>query len=224
MLYLEFILIAEEQYNMLRSEMVKSKQAVFTESTRKNLKSQWIAYLMFCIYFSLKELPATIDTICMYTQFLSRSLTSVTSIKNYLNAVKLLHIFNNLDYPHTESNELKLLIRGISRLHPHCEKRALPIIPDILLEFVTFLDFQNPIDVTYWCIFLFSFFMMVRKSQLVLNSYGQKQCNKVLKTKDVAVHKYGLIVTIHWTKTIQFGERKLKIPLLAIADSPLEPG
>ena len=40
---------------------------------------------------------------------------------------------------------------------------------------------------------------------------------------DVAVTSHGLLVTFKCTKTIQFGEHLLHIPLLIINDSPLCP-
>ena len=41
---------------------------------------------------------ATLDTICLYVQFLSRTL-SPPAIRNYLSGVKLLHLFSGLDFP-----------------------------------------------------------------------------------------------------------------------------
>lgn len=113
------------------------QMAAFADGTRNNLISQWKAYFLFCTYFELPVLPASVDSICMYVQFLSRSFSSVNSIKNYLNAVKLLHLFNDLEC-RLDVMDIKLLLKGITRLHPHCEKRALPIDPYILMEFYEF--------------------------------------------------------------------------------------
>ena len=51
---------------------------------------QFKAFFLFCHYFKLDPIPATLDTVCLYVQFLSRTLTPA-SIRNYLNGVKLLH-------------------------------------------------------------------------------------------------------------------------------------
>ena len=54
---------------------------------------------------------------------LSRSIKSVQSIRNYLSGVKLLHILHDFPFP-SDSLEIKLLLKGISRLNPHCPKQA----------------------------------------------------------------------------------------------------
>ena len=50
---------------------------------------------------------------------------------------------------------INLNLKGIARLNPHCVKQARAITPDILL------------DCTFWCLFLFAFFLFARKSNLV---------------------------------------------------------
>ena len=97
--------------------------------------------------------------------FLDRK--SVASIRNYVSGIKLLHLFLDLDCPQFGSFELKLVLRGLQRLNPHCPKRALPILPDILLEFLQFLDLGDPAQASFWCLFLLAFFLMARKSNLV---------------------------------------------------------
>jgi hypothetical protein len=68
----------------------------------------------------------------------------------------------------------KLLIKGLVKTKQHFTRRALPITPDILLEMVMFLDLYDPSDCVFWCIFLFAFFLMSRKSNLVPDSVRTK--------------------------------------------------
>lgn len=60
----------------------------YAAGTFKNLRIQWELYFMFCTYFNLQELPAKVETLCLYVQFLRRSFKSVQSIRNYLSGVK----------------------------------------------------------------------------------------------------------------------------------------
>ena len=73
-----------------------------------------------------------------------------------------------------------------------------------------------------WCLFLFAFFLFARKSNLVPDSL-QYQNKKFLLRKDVESFGNNLIVHIKLSKTIQFGQRILKLPLVEIPGSVLCP-
>ena len=68
-----------------------------------------------------------------------------------------------------------------------------------------------------------TFFLMARLANIVPRS---RQCfdpSRNLTRRDVTMNQHGLIVTFKCTKTIQFGGRKLHIPLLRLPGSPLCP-
>ena len=71
-------------------------RTAFAPSSLRNLHSQWRAFILFSIYFHLGSLPASLDTICLVAQFLNRTCKSVTSIRNQLNGVKVLHLLSDL--------------------------------------------------------------------------------------------------------------------------------
>jgi integrase len=53
--------------------------------------------------------------------------------------------------------------------------------------------------------------------------YSDSINHKCLWRSDIEVHSNYLIVTIKWSKTIQFGDRIVQIPLLKLDNSPLCP-
>ncbi len=65
-----------------------------------------------------------------------------------------------------------------------------------------------------------AFFTFARKSNLAPDSVHKH--SKLLREHTV-VGSRGLFVTFNWTKTIQFGQRKLIIPIVAAAQSVLCP-
>ena len=71
--------------------------------------------------------------------------------------------------------------------------------------------------------FLFTFHLMARPANLVPESAKSFDPLRHLTCGDVAVTSHGLLVTFKCTKTVQFGDRRLHIPLVRIADSPLCP-
>ena len=112
-----------------------------------------------------------------------------------------------------------LSLRGISSIKPQLVRKAESITPDILLQMYSykFLDLKKARDTVFWCLFLFAFFLFARKSNLVPDT------QKFLLRQDVKELDDILIVTIKWSKTIQFGQRILQIPLIKIPDSVLCP-
>ena len=134
--------------------------------TLKNLKTQITSYLLFCEYFEIVALPASVETLCLYVQFLGGSMKSVQSIRNYLNGVKLFHIFKEFEFHSLHDVQIRLTLRGVGKMLFHTPKQAAPITPEILIEIWRVLNFFKPIHSTFWCMCIFTFFMMARKSSI----------------------------------------------------------
>lgn len=207
----------------LKKDLNLSRRSAYAEGTVKNFRTQWEAYLLFCLYFGFSYLPAKTDTLSLYAQFLSRSLKSTQTIRNYISGVKTMHFL--LGYSTENINEflISLTLKGMARLNPYCIRQAHPITPQILIQIASCLDLTKSEDVVYWCLFLFAFFLFARKSNLVPTSKKDLKTKKFLLRNDIKLDKGTLIVTINWSKTIQFGERKLEMPLIPISGSILCP-
>ena len=109
----------------LSRDLKKTRKAAYAAGTQKNHRTQWRSYLYFCLHFDLVFLPASIRTISLYCQFLSRSMTP-PSIRNYLSGVKLLHVSLGYPFPDLSTHEIQVTLRGIDRLAQHCPLRAPP--------------------------------------------------------------------------------------------------
>ncbi|XP_032229976.1 uncharacterized protein LOC116613531 isoform X2 [Nematostella vectensis] len=207
----------------LQKDLRQTLQAAYSTGTYSNLKTQFKAFFLFCLYFDLTPLPADIDTVCLYVQFLSRSIAP-PSIRNYLSGVKLLHLFAGYDYAFTKDFSLSLALRGVSRRIPHVPQRAPPVTPSLLLLVARTVDFQHDAhSSTLYCAFLFAFFLMARIANIVPRSIKAFNPTRDLTRGDVLCNEHGLIATFKHTKTIQFGQRRLHIPLLRIPGSLLCP-
>ena len=88
----------------------------------------------------------------------------------------------------------------------------MPITTTLLLHMVSLLDPSNPLLAAMWALFLVAFFSFLRKSNLVVQSAS------VISPK---VH--GAFLNMRVTKTIQFFQWALCIPLHSILGSPLCP-
>ena len=58
-------------------------------------------------------MPADIETLCLYSQFLSRSFKSTSAIKNYISGIKTMHYLLGFSVDHINDFLLNLSIRGI---------------------------------------------------------------------------------------------------------------
>ena len=78
-------------------------------------------------------------------------------------------------------------------------------------------------NLTFRTALLFSFFVMLRKSNAMPDSIHKFDANKQLVRGDVTVGQNMLLVTLKWSKTIQSGGREHTVPLVSIQDSPICP-
>jgi hypothetical protein len=95
----------------------------------------------------------------------------------------------------------------------------------MLCDIFKHFDMSSLIDATVWCLCLHAFYLMFRKSNLVPDTVATFDSEKQLCRKNFTFNERRnvLMITIQWSKTIQFGERTLVIPLVSIPDSPLCP-
>lgn len=208
---------------MLRSDTKRTQRAAVARGTRANLQSQWKTYYLFCTYFELEPLPASVDLLCCYVEFLKRSLTSINSIKNYINGVKLLHMFHDLPFVSNDNLLYRLTIRGAAKSLFREPKRATPVTPPILLELWRATDFADHVACTVFCVCVFAFFTLARKSSLLPASSSSFDKKLYPCRNDVKLTDFGLLFTIKYSKCNQFGDRHRTVPLLACPDSPICP-
>ena len=109
----------------LKRDLSTSRKNAYAEGTAKNLRIQWESFLLFCFHFHLCYLPADTETLCLYSQFLSRTFKSTSAIKkNYLSGVKTMHLLLGYSVEHINDFLLNLGIKVIARLHPYCVRQA----------------------------------------------------------------------------------------------------
>ena len=109
-------------------------RSAYSARTFNILRTQFKAFLLFCTYFRFTPTPATLDTVCLYVQFLSRTL-SPPAIRNCLSGVKLLHLFSGFEFLFNKDFRLSLTLRGIARNALHTPRRAPPVTPDVFLSY-----------------------------------------------------------------------------------------
>lgn len=168
-------------------------------------------------------LPLDCHLICLYIQYLSRSLKSPQSIRNYISGIKTLHLLLNLPFPDLKDLSVRLTLLGIDKSLSHIPQPAQPMTVEILLKLYHILDLSVEQNLVLWGLFLFSFFTFSRKSQFIPVDLSPSELSHLVKRQDIECHEDIVKVTLLWTKTHQTGGAPLVIPLASIPGSPLCP-
>lgn len=169
------------------------------------------SYLSFCKLMDYIPVPATEDTLCKYAVYLSGRLC-YTSIKQYFTIIKHMHSQLGFNYIGDKNYKLGCLFRGLRRTLGDKSKPKEPVTPSILVKFLSQLRMDTISDTAIWSAALIAFFALLRRSNVV-----------GLRRSDIKFVPDGLEIELRWTKTIQFSERSLIIPIPRIPGSPLCP-
>ena len=91
----------------------------------------------------------------------------IAIILNHLTSIKNMHKFLGHDLTRDSDYCYKLLIRGVKCYLGTAVQCKAPITPRLLLRIENLFDFDKPLHVTMWALFLAAFYSFLRKSNLV---------------------------------------------------------
>jgi hypothetical protein len=193
----------------------------FAESTRRTYKQYLSTYFQFCGVLTIPVVPISPKNLGRYIAYLAGRL-AFRSIRNYLSVVRILHLEAGHPNP-IHSYYASSIIKGAKRVLGDRSSPKLPITPPILLAILANLDIHSPRDITFWAACLVAFFSFFRKSNLFVPSLTSFTPGLHLARDSVSFTPQGVTLRVTWTKTIQFRQRVLDIPIPRIASSALCP-
>ena len=194
----------------LDQQVVFYKSISLSENTKKAYSVHRKTYISFCLALGVSPVPASPQLLCRYVAFLSRRL-AYSSIRQYLNIVRIIHAEWGYPNPCEENYDLKVTLRGIRRHLGDQVHRKAPITPELLVLILSKLDISKVRGAAVWAACLLMFYGLLRRSN-VMTTPHKFDPSKHLRREDLHFSKTGLIVRIRWTKTIQYRDRELKIP------------
>ena len=165
--------------------------------------------------------PVTAQILCLFAQFLSYNLKALSSIYNYFTGVHTLHLLTGQQVPNLQDFKWKITVRGLKRKMKHVVKQASPVTPLILAQIHALLNFHKKVDTVFWATLLVGFFIMAGASNLVPVSSKKWSPIKQLSRSSILFNRKGMVVRIRWSKTIQYCQKVLETPVLAIPQSIL---
>jgi len=161
--------------------------------------------------------PVSQQDLACYVGSLSQRL-QYSSLKQYLNVVRILHEEAGLPNPVGQSWFLSSLLRGVKRCNGDPCKPKLPITATILCGIFQTLDFSKPGDIVFWSACLVAFFSFLRKSHLVPTS-SHNVPPHVLTRASVTFSEDHVQLKVEHSKTIQYRERVHVVPMARIPGS-----
>lgn len=157
-----------------------------------------------------------------YIAFLASRLC-FSSVRQYLNIVRLMHLEAGYPNPVANSWYVTSIMKGLRRHKGDSTHQKLPITADLLFGILSVLDFSRPFDLTFWAACLVGFFSFFRKSNLLIPAVGKFDPSRHLCRSDVHLSKSGAVISVRWSKSIQYRQRTLQVPLPRMAASPFCP-
>ena len=137
----------------------------------------------------------------------------MSAIRNYVLGVCKINVLAGLTPPDLKQIEAQITFMGLNKTKKHRPRQAQPITPDILLDLVIYLDLTERKDLVFWGILVIGFFTFFRKSNLIPDSLKHFSEFKQLTRNNISFSKGLAVISVGWSKTIQFNQKNLDIPL-----------
>jgi hypothetical protein len=161
----------------------------------------------------------------LYIAFIART-TVHSTIRTYLNGVRIVYETRGLLNPLADHFGITHMLQGVRRLKPGGTKQKLPITLALLHIIVSSCDLDTPAGAAIASACTIAFFAFLRKSNVTVGKQRQNNEFKNALTAGniwVDYETYTLWIRLTCTKTIQFGERVLTIPIVGHPGSPIDP-
>ena len=167
-------------------------------------------------------LPACVDSIVCFLELMART-SSFPHLKHLLHSLKFLHQALDLSFPEN-SFQLDITMQGLKRRLARVPFQVLPITPKVLRDIYQHLDLRKNEDLALWCSFLVAFYALLRKKNVVPEK-GDWDPKKVISRRHISVNPMAnrILLYVGFSKTNQFGNRDLVIPIPGNNDNILDP-
>ena len=203
---------AAQRLAILEDHAGQTLKFAYAPGSYSNIVTRKKRYLGFCTWFELKPFPVTQWQLVRFAIFLSLIFTSVQSIKNYCATICIINELNG--FAEVIKGKLyKKIIDGIRRQLKHKVKRARPITKEMLIKIQPWVNQKSRKQVAIWVAILFGFHLFLRKCNLVPDNRKHNPRFQ-LSRRDLRYKKGVMLAHIKWSKTDQYGEAPLNLPMV----------
>ena len=170
-------------------------------------------YYRFCDYYQLQPFPAGEWQLVRFARHTADGVTSYDTVAGYMSTIKRMHEIGGFPFPQ-QLHLLKLEMMAIKRELAHLVKKAPPITVEMLLKMYQHIDLSDMLDVVAFAALVVGFTLFLRKSNLVPDTTTTFNHKEQLTAEDITLHNNKTVVQIKWSKTLQYRERELSLPLV----------
>ena len=198
---------------LIDRQCINSLKTIYRPGTLRNYRSKSNSYLRFSEFYGLSPFPTTEWNLIRYALYLANGMTSYDSVKGYLSGVKKLHELGGYSFP----TELKLLaaeMRSIKYELASAVKKAVPVTPHLLKRIFKLVDIKDVVQVAGFTALVVGFMLFLRKSNLVPDTQQSFDPKHQLTWGDLWWNGDILMVIIRWSKTLQYRQKELELPLV----------
>ena len=207
----------------LKEDNWRTQSYYYAKATSRNVLSHIRQWIFFTVFFGLCPLPASTENLVLFTELLAVTV-GYDHIKAIIGSVGFLHQIFDLPFQR-DSFQLRLTLQSLKRRLARAPLQALPITIEHLKVMYDYVNVDKPEDLAIWCSILVGFFGLLRKKNLVPEDVLDLDPTKILTAGNFAIDKERGIafVYIPFSKTNQFGQRNLVIPLMRNSCRALDP-
>ena len=211
------------EFQLILDSAHRSQAFLFAPGTKSNIKSHIRQFILFCVKYKRAIVPANRETLVAFFELFSLT-SSYDHLKNVYSSIKFLHKALNVDFIEDEF-QVNTVLQSIKRKLARVPFQVLPITREILCAMYNYIDVRKPEDLAIWCSFLVAFYCLFRKSNVAPKSLGNFDCNKGLSRKKLTYLRIENVVLVYnnWSKTNQFMNREVVIPLCSNNVKALDP-
>lgn len=195
-------------------------------STARARLSSVRAYARFCIHFGHRFCPTPASSINEYATWLANQNIKASSISTYINAIRSFHQLRGFNDPISTKLQvftLRALLSGIRRAQQYHPSSKPAITINELRSIRSILDWSDSQHRTFWAITVVGFWSFLRASNLMQKSPTSFIEGQHLSVDCLASTDFGITLRLQRTKTVQFAQRILTIPLVALPGDVLCP-
>lgn len=171
--------------------------------------------MTFCDIYQQDPIPASVDVVCLYITYLCDQV-KYTTICNYISAVWSLHEYMGVHPIAKGAFLVRCTLRGARRLLGDKVMTADPLLPEHLVQIYYTLNRHDLSDLVFWSALVLGYRCLLRKGHFTKSPH-------MLRGSDIEFTQFGMVVTLRSSKTIQFSERSVVIPVVKSEGSLLCP-
>lgn len=158
--------------------------------------------------------PADAWTMVRYARYIANTVTSYETVLNYVSGVRKLHALGGYDIPSPQEPNFVHIMRGIKHELAQPVKQAATMTPQMLRKLYHVVDLSSVKEVVGFTAILLGFYMFLRRSNLFPETVDGFNEEQHLTRSDIRLGKYLAVVEIRWSKTLQYKQKQLLLPLI----------